>query len=171
MIDLKAIRERAAKATDGQWYRNADNDVVDDRDAPICGTYGIQRSGDDAEFIAHARADVPALCAEVERLRAEVERLRLDEESYAQLQSRCYDQGGTGSSVFGEVLRLRAQLDGVMKAVDAEPELPDEETDDAKLFIEAVMTDRDTLIEGMRIVVRITKEGIKARILALGGEG
>ena len=80
--------------------------------------------------------------------KGEVERLRLEEEAYAQLQARCYDQGGTGSSVFGEVTllrdelmesrewsaeaslkmaelqvdnaRLRAQLDGVMEAVEAE---------------------------------------------------
>ena len=35
----------------------------------------LPRSEDDAEFIAHAREDVPALLAEVERLRATVARV------------------------------------------------------------------------------------------------
>ncbi len=42
--DLNMIKERAEKVTHGPWYA-------------------------DAEFIAHAREDIPRLVAEVERLR------------------------------------------------------------------------------------------------------
>ena len=72
--------------------------------------------------------------------------------------------------VEAENARLRAQLDGVLAAVDAEPELPDEDTDEAKDMIAAMLSDRDTLIEGCRILVRLTKDGIKERILAAKGE-
>jgi len=63
---LNAIKERAAKATPGPWRQ--------------AGLYSVKNSEDmsiplrpeDAEFIAHARKDVPALVAEVERLQAEL---------------------------------------------------------------------------------------------------
>nr|WP_314314711.1 hypothetical protein [Kocuria rhizophila] len=73
---LDAIREREAKATAGPW----------DVDGPAqCGpgdtltVYPVEDGGalayvqpswDDAEFIAHARTDIPALLADNERLRA-----------------------------------------------------------------------------------------------------
>lgn len=73
--DLAAIRERAAAATEGPWtwasHTTADGDewaVFDPADHALASN----RDGwaPDAEFIAHAREDVPALLAEVERLRA-----------------------------------------------------------------------------------------------------
>jgi len=76
-IDLDAIRARAEAATAGPWRRyetmQADTYVLDRRGllggGIICGaTY----ERDNAEFIAHARADVPVLIAEVERLRTAV---------------------------------------------------------------------------------------------------
>jgi hypothetical protein len=75
-LDLDVIRARADAATDGSWIA---------ADQPHGEWFGIQDQWSalgsmvaqaDAEFIAHARTDVPALVAEVERLRAEVERLR-----------------------------------------------------------------------------------------------
>lgn len=72
---LDAIREREAKATAGPW---------DVEGSAYCGPLDtltvypvedggalayVQPSWEDAEFIAHAREDVPALLAEVERLR------------------------------------------------------------------------------------------------------
>jgi hypothetical protein len=80
-LDLDAIRARAEAATVGPWEFFVDQH----RD---CGTvlrFGSQHIDichfspnmeDDAEFIAHARADVPALIAEVEGLRAEVTALQ-----------------------------------------------------------------------------------------------
>ena len=65
---LNAIKERAAKATPGPWYHNRHNEITTPNGARLAQTV----TGLDAEFIATAREDVPALVAEVERLRAEL---------------------------------------------------------------------------------------------------
>lgn len=76
--DLDAIRQRADAATPGPWgveqygttlavhaYQVSDAvAMIGDEDHPPAGS--------DAEFIAHAREDVPALLAEVDRLTARV---------------------------------------------------------------------------------------------------
>ena len=74
-VNVAAIRERADKATPAPWYT---------RRGGCCGEAGytyklsvaFTTSGgmacDDAQFAAHARADVPALCDEVERLQAQL---------------------------------------------------------------------------------------------------
>lgn len=65
--ELQAIKARAAAATPGPWsVNNTDPDVVLDSDGRFVGRADEDA---DAEFIAHARTDVPALIAEVERLR------------------------------------------------------------------------------------------------------
>lgn len=75
--ELDAIRERAEKATPGPWWLGG-NDV----DGPDTG-YGELRVATisntarreqkaNAEFIAHAREDIPRLLAEIERLQAEL---------------------------------------------------------------------------------------------------
>lgn len=66
---LNAIKERAAKATPGPWkyskqYGYLAPVIPQQHVAVICNE--ILRN-DDAEFIATAREDVPALVAEVER--------------------------------------------------------------------------------------------------------
>lgn len=77
MIDLDAIEARANAATGGKWEA-----MPWQGDAGVCqlvnGRYivdvvtrGYTRVAD-AEFIAHARTDVPDLIAEVRRLKAEV---------------------------------------------------------------------------------------------------
>jgi hypothetical protein len=76
--ELDTIRERADAATQGatpEWYMDED----------YKGTVRCAWSGDliaqcipteaDAEFIAHAREDIPKLLEEIERLRADKERL------------------------------------------------------------------------------------------------
>lgn len=84
---LVAIEARAAAATKGPW-RNEDDSVetpiqCPDEDAEGAtyrlvsnnaydgGIYLSAMLPGDAEFVAHARDDVPALCAEVRRLREE----------------------------------------------------------------------------------------------------
>lgn len=81
VLDLEAIKERYEKATEGPWKRRGDwidggdyDEVLAPR--PVsCMTYcyggssQIEMEDADAEFIAAARSDVPALVAEVERLR------------------------------------------------------------------------------------------------------
>ncbi|MCS1394146.1 hypothetical protein NXZ77_21465 [Lysinibacillus boronitolerans] len=69
---LNAIKERVAKTTPGPWlveesrYEGRFNAASADEnyDLPAC-LMGIE----DAEFVTHAREDVPALVAEVEYLR------------------------------------------------------------------------------------------------------
>ncbi len=77
-MDLDAIKARAAAATPGPWYVERGGEHGD----PFWAIAAILRDpyGDNslscgsdrevAEFIAHARTDVPALVAEVERLEA-----------------------------------------------------------------------------------------------------
>lgn len=97
-LDLEAIRKRLVLATPGPWYRvgppwndgqpwiNAGSEDPH-RKRFICdladmadwddeeNTRGRSITGD-ADFIAAARSDVPALLAEVERLNQEIVRLR-----------------------------------------------------------------------------------------------
>ena len=98
MIDLKAIEERAAKATPGPWRSMRDgNQYIETRYLPTAKCVGASRIQElprpwnphaaiafgqtaeshevsrfldsDADFIAHARTDIPALCQEVRELR------------------------------------------------------------------------------------------------------
>lgn len=76
-LDLEAIRKRAEAATEGLWTNFEDVAYLERRQVyeydeltetnvdVIADCRRIQ----DAEFIANARQDVPALIAEVERLR------------------------------------------------------------------------------------------------------
>jgi hypothetical protein len=74
-LDLDAIEARANAATEGPWVAHPDGLVWTERPIPgdpVSGSTEVE----DAEFIAAARADVPALVAEVRRLRAELEQAR-----------------------------------------------------------------------------------------------
>ena len=59
---LQEIKARAEAAAPGPWGKTGDNPMIPDL------LFG-DRARENATFIAHARSDVPALCAEVERLR------------------------------------------------------------------------------------------------------
>lgn len=85
--ELTQIKERAEKATKGPW----DVDVPVDYCTNCKNEYEIVqselflapivaelRNREDAEFIAHAREDIPKLLAEIESLKKENKRL-LDE--------------------------------------------------------------------------------------------
>src|SRR5690625_388447 len=71
--DLTAIRERAEKATEGEW-RIADTTegawLLDGNDLIIAGTF---ERIEDAVFSKHARQDIPKLLAEIDRYK-EIER-------------------------------------------------------------------------------------------------
>lgn len=81
--ELQAIKERVANATPGEWIiDNSSDDRPYITDIWFDGEenghveihrYGAAAESYDAEFIAHARQDVPKLIAEVERLRDEYE--------------------------------------------------------------------------------------------------
>lgn len=64
---LQEIKARADAATPGPWelYDNAGGVEVNDGN----GTYFSVGNDADAEFIVHARTDIPTLVAEVERLK------------------------------------------------------------------------------------------------------
>lgn len=77
MIGLYPIETRAKAATPGPWIAQLYGDegweiqpVARGQDYGIC-------SQSDAEFIAHAREDIPALIAEVEQLRMKINNLKI----------------------------------------------------------------------------------------------
>ena len=73
---LQAIEERANVATPGLWFYRSQciyGGMV------LACVIPIRDNADaDAAFIAHARADVPALIAEVRRLRAKLDAVPVD---------------------------------------------------------------------------------------------
>jgi hypothetical protein len=92
-LDLDAIKARADAATPGPWAWDNRGDKCDDiqlgvacdaKENPLTGYFddddaiyveqvaeSLSRAAD-ADFIAHARTDVPALCDAVERLTADL---------------------------------------------------------------------------------------------------
>lgn len=76
--ELKAIEDRANAATEGPWLvpeKGYDgDDLIIGKDKfrvagyCCCGGFTLQ---EDADFVSDARADIPALIAEVRRLREE----------------------------------------------------------------------------------------------------
>lgn len=80
---LEAILKRAGAATEGPWRYNDKWGYL----APVTAQRQISHicneitRGYDAEFIAEARTDIPALLAEVERLR-EVMKFYADQRNY-----------------------------------------------------------------------------------------
>ena len=110
-LDIDAIRARCNAATPGRWQK-ANDHIVDvhgpDGGALICdcedlGSYEYSLSERDAEanaeFIAAARSDVPALLAEVERLRARV--AELEDEAHPEA-GVCADCASTEDEAHGE---------------------------------------------------------------------
>lgn len=82
--ELAEIAARADAAAVGPWHSSKHDDfygIVRDGQRPRCIAVlsnlatEMSQLALDAEFIAHARDDVPKLVAEVQRLREECERL------------------------------------------------------------------------------------------------
>jgi hypothetical protein len=82
-LDLDAIRARADAATPGPWMHATHTGRKDGvslvgqiskrgtgQAVAVLADSDVRQRAKDAEFVAHAREDVPALVAEVERLRA-----------------------------------------------------------------------------------------------------
>lgn len=85
--ELNEIESRASAATPGQWTAGEIGVVTTDAKIserydqvasvlPICDRKGYCYQDGTTRFIAHARADIPALIAEVRRLKAETEKNR-----------------------------------------------------------------------------------------------
>lgn len=78
---IEAIRKRAEKVSDGDWYaevstfENATEKLTEIAVQP--GVAMSVRTEADAEFIANAREDIPKLLAEVERYKDVERKLRL----------------------------------------------------------------------------------------------
>jgi hypothetical protein len=104
--DLRSMKERAEKATPGPWcVAGSPRDFVIARhgesercsDNPVLWAEDDCLSGGraDAEFIAHARADVPRLVNEVDRLREILRRAllwQLGPSFASQIASACPDR-------------------------------------------------------------------------------
>jgi len=79
--ELQAIEQRAEAASQGPWtlFGAGNACVYADSEGSIVASCGLcvgrPRDGRNAEFIAHARADVPALLGEIRRLREDNERM------------------------------------------------------------------------------------------------
>jgi hypothetical protein len=77
--EIAAMKAREERATHGPWNVHVATWGIVQHDRPLPIVYGNAHYGiladADAEFIAHAREDVPALLAEVEQLRTYIERL------------------------------------------------------------------------------------------------
>jgi hypothetical protein len=70
-LDVQAIRVRANAATPGPWETEHDWTLEIHGSGRVIGKVMVSDQGfPDVEFIAHARADIPALCDEVEFLRS-----------------------------------------------------------------------------------------------------
>lgn len=78
--ELSEIVERSLFATFGEWAIHTINDsdynvyvTKDDGDVYHICSYASEK---DAEFIAHARQDIPDLISEIERLQAQIDTMR-----------------------------------------------------------------------------------------------
>lgn len=66
---LEAIRKRAEAATEGPWETALLEDGWHVMHDGMIVAEMYRKEAEDAEFIAHARTDIPKLLAEIERLR------------------------------------------------------------------------------------------------------
>lgn len=106
-VELTQIKERAEKATPGPWKSHADGTVFLEHTQDIADVW---TNNEDAEFIAHAREDVPRLVAEVERLQELCNRLasarnrnaRECKALYQALSSACSSLGADISDYYDE---------------------------------------------------------------------
>ena len=80
--EIEAIRKRADKATEGPWWASEGlyvvNNLTGDSYEWDADFVAETERESDAEFIAHAREDIPKLLAEIERLRSGLEALDKD---------------------------------------------------------------------------------------------
>lgn len=89
MPNIEEIRERCEKATAGPWMQKELADCSEIYDANSWGKALrplalVGSSTIDAEFIAHAREDIPALLDHIEALHSELTKRRKLAEDYYQ---------------------------------------------------------------------------------------
>ena len=108
MLDLEAIKKRVVAARPGPWEIVPDpmNAFLQEKGSPntfarlngLSG--GREQAAADAEFIAHAREDVPALLAELERLSEENVELRATLQSFVSEVPTVMNDAGNRSCVY-----------------------------------------------------------------------
>lgn len=76
MNRIEEIRAREQAATPGKWYEDGWALWDDESDEYVA----LHDTSADAQFIAHAREDIPYLLSEVDRLTSEIEQYRQQEE-------------------------------------------------------------------------------------------
>ncbi len=119
--ELAAIGHRVAAAAPGPWSTNS-SEMYRGR----CYVEGLDDDAGalldaDAQFIAHARSDVPALLAEIDRLRGEVARLLCPCGCNNGLEGAGHLSGSAAALLLSENDRLRgALLAANIAAVDRE---------------------------------------------------
>lgn len=78
MIDIEAIAARADAATPGPWRRHDTRDYAEIHNGDSWGKamapIALVGDADDADFIAHAREDIPALLTHIAELTARAEK-------------------------------------------------------------------------------------------------
>lgn len=123
-----AIRARAEAATDGPWRTWNDGHVgsptvhIGGGVMPTPGSDPAQRMPD-AEFIAHARTDVPALLDALDAAEAEVERLRENRDECHRAEvaylRRLTDAEDERDALAAQLDRLRAGVEGLANSQES----------------------------------------------------
>jgi hypothetical protein len=122
--EIRAIRERAGKASEGPWESHGDSPgkppmVWDNSGDAIVSQMPNGRpyfEPEDADFIAHARTDVPALCDAVEEAR-KVLRESLSIADEAGLIGPAIEVGTVDSDTQAWIDRLRAWENNLRRAL------------------------------------------------------
>ncbi len=90
-IDLEGIRARERAATPGPWCISEKGNTVKSLSIDgIC--HGMSPKQTDAEFIAHARQDIPALLDALDKKDAEISKLSQDVEHLRALLDRAVEE-------------------------------------------------------------------------------
>lgn len=138
-VELAAIRERVERATDGPWWphkinlpglRDEGDWIIDSGPTFIASTQIDSERGErDAEFLAAARTDVPALLDEVGRMRAQV----------TSLTETVLATAGDLHGAEAEAERLRAAAVRTEQAETAIVAILEAERDEARARLDAVL--------------------------------
>jgi len=115
---IEEIRKRAEAATPGPWFReygDVKTNGVTDRKYDEAETIAeMYHDDDDAEFIAKARQDIPALLAHIERLDAYIVHLGEQVESDKEVKFGYYNENKMFKQIIAE---LQAKNDKLETAI------------------------------------------------------
>ncbi len=130
---IAEIKERAEKATLGTegplgnfgWYLGTPEDIDGHQMRPIyrdgpdsVETIGYAFEKVDAELCAHARTDIPDLCAELERLREENDRFRTALEELSRLGNEPLPGNSRGNVIAQRALAVSTETCGANTSIE-----------------------------------------------------